>query len=1069
MRKALVIGSGPIVIGQSAEFDYSGTQACRALREEGVEVVLVNSNPATIQTDGEVADRVYIEPLTVEVLESIIEREKPDGLLATVGGQTALNLAMQLHRNGILAKHGVSFMGTGAEAIERAESRERFNEVMSEIGIPILPGKVVRDFETARQFAESIGYPVIARPSFTLGGTGGGTAKDEGELKDILSLGLSLSATGEVLVEKSGIGWGEFEYEAVRDADGNSVIICTMENFDPLGIHTGESIVASPVQTLSDRDHQKLRDAALRIVGAIGVRGGCNVQFALNQETGEFVVIEVNPRLSRSSALASKATGYPIARVATKIALGRKLHEIRNEITGTSAAFEPALDYVVVKIPRWPFDKFSRSDRRLGTMMKSTGEAMAIGRTFEEALMKAMRSLEIKHPKAIKPSWHLNPATDQRLFAIFEAFRRCMSVEELYRETKINRWFLERVRRLVSLERQIANEPLSPELLLEAKRNGFPDSLIAELKGMKEADVRALRKKNRIIPSYKIVDSCAGEFEAVTPYYYSTYESENEAMPCSGGASAGSGVPVAGAVPEAAKSVLVIGSGPIRIGQGIEFDYCCSHAAFALKELGYRSIMVNNNPETVSTDFDSSDRLYFEPLTFEDVMNIVDNEKPHGVIVQLGGQTSINLAQGLSENGVRILGTQLEGIDIAEDRERFRQLCIGLGVLQPENGTAKSAAEAHEIAARVGYPIVVRPSYVIAGRGMAIVRDGNELTAYISEAVDVSESRPVLIDKYLDNAIEAEVDAVSDGEGLLIGAIMEHVEPAGVHSGDANISLPSMRLGPADKIAIEDYSRKISSALSTNGFINIQYAVREGRVYIIEANPRASRTVPFVSKATGAPLVKLAVKAMLGGKLERTGTVPDPSHFSVKSVVFPFLKLAGTDTRLGPEMRSTGETMGMGESFELAYYKALLAAGISVNPASGRKAFLSLCDEDKRHVPELARMLGSLGFGICGTKGTVDGITGAEAVPKIGRGSPDVLDTVRSGRISMIINTPRKGGSSHTDGFKIRRLSVERGIPCFTSVSTAIELLKALGSLGNKGLEVRTVGEWAAGANSQHH
>ncbi len=1040
MKKVLVIGSGPIIIGQSAEFDYSGTQACRALREEGIEVVLVNSNPATIQTDSEIADRIYIEPLTVEILEKIVEKEKPDGLLATVGGQTGLNLAMQLYRKGVLEKHKVKFLGTDAEAIDRAESREQFNATMKEIGVPILPGEVVKDFDSAKAFADRTGYPVIARPSFTLGGTGGGTANNEGQLKEILDLGFRLSATGEVLIEKSGIGWAELEYEVVRDADGNSAIICNMENFDPMGIHTGESIVAAPVQTLSDRDNQMLRDAAIRIVDAIGVKGGCNVQFALNQETGEYVVIEVNPRLSRSSALASKATGYPIARVATKIALGKKLHEIKNAITGTSAAFEPALDYVVVKIPRWPFDKFSRSDRRLGTMMKSTGEAMAIGRTFEEALMKAMRSLEVKTPRAIRPAWHLYPATDQRLYALFEAFRRCMSVEELHKETKINRWFLERIRQLVSLEREIENEELTAELLLKAKRMGYPDSLIAELRSIKKKDVRSLRKKHSILPSYKIVDSCAGEFEAVTPYYYSTYEKENEA------------------IPEKTRKVIVLGSGPIRIGQGIEFDYCCSHAAFALKELGIKSIMVNNNPETVSTDFDSSDRLYFEPLTFEDVMNIIDNEQPEGVILQLGGQTSINLAQRLSEEGVKILGTQVDGIDLAEDRERFRQLCEKLQIPQPPNGTATSGEEAHEIATRVGYPVVVRPSYVIAGRGMAIVHDDNELTAFIAEAVEVSEKKPVLIDKYLDNAIEAEVDAVSDGEKLFIGAIMEHVEPAGVHSGDANIVLPAVRLSDAEKQTISAYSKKISKALATVGLLNIQYAVKDGVVYILEANPRASRTVPFVSKAIGVPMVKLATRTMLGEKLR----VPEynNSHFAVKSVVFPFLKLSGTDIRLGPEMRSTGETMGIGTSFELAYYKALLAAGIRIDGEKPR-AFLSLREDDKRHVPELSKLLKDLGFSICGTRGTVCDILYAATIPKIGKGQPDVLETIRSGKISMVINTPRKGGSSHTDGFKIRRAAVEKGIPCLTNMNTAFELLKALKKLKDEPLEVHALGEWA--------
>jgi carbamoyl-phosphate synthase large subunit len=926
---------------------------------------------------------------------------------------------------------------------------------MRKIGIPLLPGKIVKNFEDAQEFARQIGYPVIARPSFTLGGTGGGTAYNENQLKDILALGFRLSATHEVLIEKSGIGWGEFEYEVVRDADGNSIIICTMENFDPLGIHTGESIVVSPVQTLSDRENQMLRNAAIKIVDAVGIIGSCNVQFALNQDSGEYVVIEINPRLSRSSALASKATGYPIARVATKIALGKKLHEIKNAITGTSAAFEPALDYVVLKIPRWPFDKFSRSDRRLGTMMKSTGEVMAIGRTFEEALMKAIRSLDVKPPVAIRPHWHLNPATDQRIFALFEAFRRDMAVEELYIATKIHRWFLNKIKNIIALESEIANEELSAELLRKAKMFGYADIQIAELKKTKEKAIRSLRKQYGILPAYKIVDSCAGEFEAVTPYYYSTYESENEA------------------IPDQQRKVLVIGSGPIRIGQGIEFDYCCSHAAFSLRDLGVKGIVVNNNPETVSTDFDSSDRLYFEPLTFEDVMNIIENENPEGVIVQLGGQTSLTLAHKLADAGVKIFGTQIEGIDIAENRERFRQLCKKLNIPQPSNGTAISEAEAHEIARQICYPVVVRPSYVISGRGMAIVNNGNELTAYMAEAIEVSEKRPVLIDRYLDNAIEAEVDGVCDGKDLFIGAIMEHVEPAGVHSGDANIVLPPIRLSEKEKQTIINYSEKIAEALHTIGLINIQYAVKDGIVYILEANPRASRTVPFVSKAINVPMVKVATRVMLGEKLPTIKKYH--SCFAVKSVVFPFLKLAGTDITLGPEMRSTGESMGIGKTFALAYYKALLAAGISikqkVNQSDRRdphsvttcqkpSAFLSLREEDKKMAKELAGLLNELGFCICGTDGTVSLIKGAKPIPKIGKGSPDVLEIIHSGTVCLVINTPTKGGSSQSDGFKIRRAAIEQGIPCITNINTAFEFLKAMKELKNTRLDVRKFHEF---------
>ena len=1017
------------------QFDYSGTQACRALREEGIEVVLANSNPATIQTDKETADRIYIEPLTFEVLERIIEKERPEGILATVGGQTGLNLAMELKKKGVL--ENVKFLGTDADAIERAESREEFNKIMKEIDISILPGEVVHDFESAKRFAEKIGYPVIIRPSFTLGGTGGGVAKDESQLKEILELALRLSMTGEALVEKSGIGWGEFEYEVLRDSDGNTVIICNMENVDPMGVHTGESIVVAPSQTLSDEDHQKLRDAAIRIVNAVGIKGGCNVQFAFNLETGEYAVIEINPRLSRSSALASKATGYPIARIATKIALGYKLHEIKNPITGTSAAFEPALDYVVTKIPRWPFDKFSRSDRKLGTQMKSTGEVMAIGRTFEESLMKAMRSMEVKTPVAIKPEWHLYPATDQRIFALFEIFRKGTGVEEIYEKTRITKWFLRRIKRLVELEEEIEKEELTEELLLKAKKAGLSDERIGELKGKNELDVRELRKKLDIVPTFKVVDSCAGEFEALTPYYYSTYGTENEAGPLGG------------------KKIVVLGSGPIRIGQGIEFDYCCSHAAFALKEMGVKSIIINNNPETVSTDFDSSDRLYFEPLTFEDVMDIIENENPDGVIVQLGGQTSINLAEKLEKAGARILGTTVESIDIAEDRERFRQLANELEIPQPKNLTVKSMEKALEAAKSVGYPVVVRPSYVIAGRGMEIVHDENELFAFLSENLGVSEDKPILIDKYLDNAIECEVDCVADGNQLFIGGIMEHIEPAGIHSGDANIVHPSLKLSEEEKEKIMEYSKRFSDSLGIVGLMNIQYVAKDGIVYVLEVNPRASRTVPFISKAVNVPLAKLATKTMLGekiGDLKRRN-----SGFAVKSIVFPFLKLGGTDTKLGPEMRSTGETMGIGADFETAYYKALLAAGIN---AKKKSVFLSLREKDREFVPKLAELLDKLGFEVYGTKGTVSGIKNAKIVHKIMKGHPDALEIIKSDKIGLVINTPRKGGSSNTDGFKIRRLATEKGIPCITDIQTAFELLKALVKLEKNRLEIRELDEY---------
>ena len=1041
MKKVLVIGSGPIVIGQSAEFDYSGTQACTALREEGLKVVLVNSNPATIQTDPEIADRTYIEPLNVSVLEQVIALEKPEGILATVGGQTALNLAMELHKNGVLKKYHVKFLGTAAQAIERAESREEFVKTMKKANVATLPGKVVKNIEEGLGFARDINYPIVIRPSYTLGGTGGGIAHNESELKNILSSALRLSATHEALLEKSVIGWGEFEYEVIRDSHDNAAIICNMENIDPMGIHTGESMVVAPSQTLSDRDHQAMRSASLRIVREIGIEGSCNVQYAFNQDTGELAVIEVNPRLSRSSALASKATGYPIARVAAKIALGKRLPEIKNAITGTSAAFEPALDYVVTKIPRWPFDKFRLVDRTIGTQMKSTGEVMAIGRTVEESLLKAIRSVEIKIPKIENPEDHFSPATDSRLFAIFEALRRGESIETIYKKTGIHRWFLKKMQNIILMEKKLASEALNAPLLLQAKRMGFPDKQIAQIKGMAEEEICKMRKAQAIQPVYKMVDSCAGEFEALTPYYYSTYEQENEARPTN------------------KRKVIVLGSGPIRIGQGIEFDYCCSHASFALREMGIESIVVNNNPETVSTDFDSSDKLYFEPLTPEDVMHIIENEKPDGVIVQLGGQTSLNLAETLEKNNVKILGTGYAGIDLAEDRKQFSELATKLGIPQPPNRTATSEEKALEMAKQVGYPIVVRPSYVIAGRAMAIVHDEKELKEYVREAVDVSERKPVLIDKYLEEAIECEVDALCDGEEIFIGAIMEHIEYAGVHSGDANIVIPTIHLKEKEIETIKNYTEKIALALKTIGLINIQFAVKEGVVYILEANPRASRTVPFVSKAIGIPLAKWATQIMLGKKIKELKLKSQKiSNFAVKSIVFPFLKLKGADVLLGPEMKSTGETMGIGSSFEMAYYKALLATGLEIRPKG--YALLSLNDETKPYAKGLEGMLRSLDFKISATPGTGKLLNKCKIVEKIRKGSPDLLEFIEKEDVSLVINTPKRGGKSHTDGFHIRRACIEKGIPCFTNVQTLFELLKAMQRMQKQPLEIRELKEY---------
>lgn len=962
--------------------------------------------------------------------------------MATVGGQTGLNLAVELEEKGILKKYGVRFLGTGAAAIDKAEDREKFNDAMRKVNVPILPGLTVSNYDDAYAFADKIGYPVIVRPSFTLGGSGSGIAKDKTELKNILELAFRLSTINQALIEKSVVGWGEFEYEVIRDSFGNKAIICNMENFDPMGVHTGESIVVAPSQTLSNQDHQMLRDAALRIVEEIGVQGGCNVQFAFNQETGDYTVIEVNPRLSRSSALASKATGYPIARVAAKIALGQKLYEIKNAITQTSAAFEPALDYVVVKIPRWPFDKFSKSDRKIGTQMKSTGEVMSIGRTFEEALLKAIRSLEIRAPVIHNPDHHLMPPTDLRLFAILEKLRNGTKIHNLFELTKINTWFLNKLLNIVKLEYKIKSHALSRELLLEAKKFGFSDAHIAALKFTHENEIRKIRKNYNITPTYKIVDSCAGEFDAYTPYYYSTYESENEATPIEG------------------KKVIILGSGPIRIGQGIEFDYCCSHASFALKEMGLKSIVINNNPETVSTDFDSSDRLYFEPLTLEEVLNVIENENPFGVIVQLGGQTSINLASKLVENGVNILGTDIDGIDLAEDRERFRSLLENLKIPQPKNSIATNESEAIAVANKISYPIVVRPSYVIAGRAMEIVYSDLEMKRYINEAVEVSEKKPVLIDKYLDNAIECEIDAVCDGKDLFIGAIMEHIEFAGVHSGDANIVIPPVQLSKKAQDTIIEYSKKIAFSLKTLGLINIQYAVKDDIVYVLEANPRASRTNPFVSKSIGVPIVKIATKVLLGEKLATLKPSSKQQSFAVKGVVFPFLKLVGSDSVLGPEMRSTGETMGLGKTFEMAYYKALLSAGVKLNTATGGKVLLSLRDEDKKETDKLAKLLKDSGYEIYGTEGTIQGIQGAKVVPKIGKGKPDVLDMIIEREVDLVINTPRRGGVSTSDGFKIRRTSIEKGIPCITNIRTAFELLKALKELKNKELEIGEIREY---------
>lgn len=1030
IRKVLVIGSGPIVIGQSAEFDYSGSQACASLRAEGVQVVVVNSNPATIQTDKEIADIVYIEPLRADFLERIMEKEKPQGLIATMGGQTGLNLAVELHEKGILQKYGVELLGTGIEAIELAEDRGKFKELMKRIGEPIPESVAANNVAEAEEFAKSHNFPLILRPAFTLGGTGGGIARNQAEFEQLLELGFTLSPTHQVLVEESVLGWGEFEYEMMRDKYDNCITICNMENIDPMGIHTGESVVVAPSQTLSDDEHQMLRSAAIKIIRALKIEGGCNIQFALNQKTGQYIVVEVNPRLSRSSALASKATGYPIARVAAKIALGMGLHEIKNAVTKTTpAAFEPSLDYCVVKIPRWPFDKIPESNRVIGTQMKSTGETMAIGRTFEEAFGKALRSIEMKVPK-IKPEEferHMTAPTDLRIYAILEALKLGWDKEGINRLTEIHPWFLDRLDAFANMENRLKKEAFGRNLLYDAKRMGYSDETIAKVTGQDASVVRETRKKAGIIPVYKMVDTCAAEFEAATPYYYSAYENENESTPTG------------------KRKVIIIGSGPIRIGQGIEFDYCCCHAAFALREMGIESIMINNNPETVSTDFDTSNRLYFEPLTFEDVMNIVEHEKPEGVIVQFGGQTSINLAEKLSASGVRILGTQTEGIDIAEDREKFKVLLHKLGIRQPENATATNEAEAVACAGKIGYPIVVRPSYVIAGRGMQIVYDEESLRKYIGEAVDVSEKRPVLIDKYIEKAIECEIDGVADGQRLFVGGIMEHVERAGVHSGDANNVVPCVRLKPEVQQKILEYSERIALALQTIGAINIQYVVQNDVIFVLEANPRGSRTMPFLSKATGVPLVKVATKVIMGKKLEELGAteMPKMDHYAVKGVVFPFLKLPGADVVLGPEMKSTGESMGADAEFPAAFMKALLGANLRI-PQKGGVA-ISLKDGDKERAKPLSEALEKMGFQVYATPTTAEHLDGkVKVLKKIAEGEPNIVSEIKNGRIQMVFNTPKKGKAANTDGFKIRRACLENGIPCITNFEAAEALVEAM-------------------------
>lgn len=1041
IKKVLVIGSGPIVIGQAAEFDYAGTQACKALREEGIYVVLVNSNPATIMTDMDMADKVYIEPITIEFVEKIIKKERPDGLLPTLGGQTGLNMAIKLDEAGVLEKYNVQLLGTSLEAIKKAEDREMFKNTMLEIGEPVPESTIANTLEDAQQFVNETGYPVIIRPAYTMGGSGGGIAHNDAELKEIVLRGIKYSMADQVLIERSVAGWKEIEYEVMRDSNDNSIAICNMENIDPIGIHTGDSIVVAPTQTLSAMECHMLHASSIKIIRAIGVEGGCNIQFALDPKSLKYYLIEINPRVSRSSALASKATGYPIAKVSAKIAIGLTLDEIKNPITGqTYACSEPYIDYVVSKVPRWPFDKFALADRRLGTQMKATGEVMSIGRSFESSLLKAIRSLEIGVYGLVLPElaeWSddvlmkkITVPDDQRLFALAEALRRGAKVEKMVALTGIDLFFVEKLKGIVNMAEEIKKAGivgLTQSMLSQAKKIGLSDIELAQLLDITEDELRKKRETMGIIPVFKKVDTCAGEFEAVTPYCYSSYEQEDEVKL------------------EERDKALVIGSGPIRIGQGVEFDYCSVHSAWALKDEGMESIIVNNNPETVSTDFDTSDKLYFEPLVVEDVLNIIDKEKPKGVIVQFGGQTAINLAEPLAKHGVEILGTSLDDIDRAEDRERFDELLNELGIPKPAGKTATSSEGALKIARKIGFPVLVRPSYVLGGRAMEIVYDEDELMIYMKTAVKASPKHPVLVDKYLMGK-EVEVDAICDGTDVLIPGIMEHIERAGVHSGDSIAVYPTQTLSQKIKDVVVDYTQRLGLALNVKGLINIQYVVYNDNVYVIEVNPRSSRTVPFMSKVTGISMVRVATKVIMGYSLKdqgySTGLWPQVPAVAVKVPVFSFAKLTEVDTFLGPEMKSTGEVMGLDRDFPQAIYKAMLAAGYNI-PDDGT-LLATVADKDKAEAIPLLKNFAAVGFKIVATAGTAKVLQEAgmvvEVVNKIGKDDvdgEDIIDVIQKGKIDMVINTLTRGKEPHRDGFRIRRAAVEYNVPSFTSLDTA--------------------------------
>ncbi len=1042
IKKVLVIGSGPIIIGQAAEFDYAGTQACRELKKEGIEVILINSNPATIMTDKNMADKIYIEPLTVETVKKVIKKEKPDSILPNLGGQTGLNLAMELAESGFLTEYNVRLLGTKADGIRKAEDRQAFKDMMEEIGEPCISSKVVYNVGDAIDFAKKIGLPVIVRPAYTLGGTGGGIAYTIEELEEICGSGLRLSRVHEVLIEKCISGWKEIEYEVMRDSKGNCITICNMENIDPVGVHTGDSIVVAPSQTLANKEYQMLRTSAIKIISSLKIEGGCNVQFALNPKSFEYAVIEVNPRVSRSSALASKATGYPIAKVATKIAIGYALDEIINEVTGkTYACFEPVLDYVVVKIPKWPFKKFLTASRDLGTQMKATGEVMAIASNLEAGIMKAVRSLEENIDSLILPKLKeftreeidekLKKVDNERIFVIAEALRRGISIDEIHDLTTIDKFFIGIISNIVKLEKDLQERELDANLIRKAKEYGFTDKVISELSKQNIREIKAIRLGNRIIANFKMVDTCSAEFEAKTPYYYSSYDEEDEVKISD------------------KKKILVLGSGPIRIGQGIEFDYCSVHGIWALKKAGYDTIIVNNNPETVSTDFDVADRLYFEPLTPEDVENIVDVEKPYGAIVQFGGQTAIKLTKALSDMGVEILGTQEKDMDRAEDRKEFDDALNNCGILRPKGSTIFTVEEAKEVANKLGYPVLVRPSYVLGGQGMAIAYDDKEIEEYVNEINEIAQEHPILVDKYILGK-EVEVDAICDGNDILIPGIMEHLERAGIHSGDSISVYPTQTLDKKYEEQIIEYTKKIAKELKIIGMLNIQFIVSKDKVYIIEVNPRSSRTVPYISKVTNLPMIDIATEVILGKKLKDmpygTGLYKKSEYVCVKMPVFSFEKIKNADTSLGPEMKSTGEVLGVDKNFENAILKAFIASGVNV--ARNGNILITVRDKDKEEMLPIAKKFKDKGFIIYSTIGTAKFLKEHNietiVVEKIWEGKDSILELIQSGKINFVINTPTKGKQANRDGFKIRRLAVECKIPCFTSLDTANALYKAI-------------------------